>query len=155
MEINMPSRETVIIDSVRTGLAKSWRGSLNLTRPDDMTAHCIRALVDRNPKVDPNEIEDCIVGCGYPEGPQGHNMGRNVAVLAGLPISVPGMTLNRYCSSGLQSIAVAAHQIQQEGAEVILAGGVESITMLQSKLNLENLPNPNGEVFACDDEARK
>lgn len=138
----MPTREAVIIDSVRTGLTKSWRGAFNLTRPDDMTAHCARTLVERSPKVDPNEIEDCIVGCGFPEGPQGHNLGRCVALLAGLPVSVPGMTLNRYCASGLQAIAVAAHQIQNEGAEVLIAGGVESITMLQNNLNLENLSNP-------------
>lgn len=138
----MPTREAVIIDSVRTGLTKSWRGTFSLTRPDDMTAHCARALVERNAKVDPNEIEDCIVGCGFPEGPQGHNLGRCVALLAGLPVSVPGMTLNRYCASGLQAIAIATHQIQNEGAEVIVAGGVESITMLQNNLNLENLSNP-------------
>ncbi len=138
----MPAREAVIIDSARTGLTKSWRGTFNLTRPDDMTAHCVRALVERNPRVAPNEIEDCIVGCGFPEGPQGHNLGRCVALLADLPVSVPGMTLNRYCASGLQAIAIAAHQIQSEGAEVIVAGGVESITMLQNNLNLEHLSNP-------------
>src|SRR5262249_12964311 len=76
------------------------------------------------------------------EGAQGHNIGRNVAILSGLPVSVPGMTLNRYCSSGLQSIAVAAHQIQNEGAEAIVAGGVESITMLQNSLHLDGLVNP-------------
>lgn len=138
----MPTREAVIVDSARTGLTKSWRGTFNLTRPDDMAAHCIRALVERNPKVDPEEIEDCVVGCGFPEGPQGHNLGRCVALLAGLPVSVPGMTVNRYCASGLQAIAIAAHQIQNEGAEVAVAGGVESITMLQNNLNLENLSNP-------------
>ncbi len=138
----MAMSEAVIVDSVRTGLTKSWRGTFNQTRPDDMCAHLVRALVKRNPKVDPHEIEDCVIGCGFPEGPQGNNLGRCVAVLAGLPITVPGMTLNRWCASGLQAIAVAAHQIQNEGAAVILAGGVESITMLQNNLNLENLPNP-------------
>lgn len=138
----MPAREAVVVDSARTGLAKSWRGTFNQTRPDDMVAHLIRTLVARNPNVNAAEIEDCVVGCAFPEGPQGHNLGRNVAILAGLPVTVPGMTLNRYCSSGLQAIAIAAHQIVQEGAEAVLAGGVESITMLQNSLNIENLPNP-------------
>ena len=136
------SRDALIVDSVRTGLTKSWRGTFNLTRPDDMAAHCIQALLQRNPQVAAGEFEDCVIGCAYPEGAQGHNIGRNVAILSGLPVSVPGMTLNRYCSSGLQSIAVAAHQIQNEGAEVIVAGGVESITMLQSSLHLDGLVNP-------------
>jgi len=136
------SRDALIVDSVRTGLTKSWRGTFNLTRPDDMAAHCIQALLQRNPQVAAAEFEDCVIGCAYPEGAQGHNIGRNVAILSGLPVSVPGMTLNRYCSSGLQSIAVAAHQIQNEGTEVIVAGGVESITMLQNSLHLDGLVNP-------------
>lgn len=138
----MSDRQAVIIDSVRTGLAKSWRGSFNCTRPDDLVAHCIRALLARNPKVLPDMIEDNVVGCGFPEGPQGMNVGRVTALLAGLPASVPGMTLNRFCSSGLQSIAVASRQIESGGADVILCGGVESITMLQNDLNMKNLANP-------------
>jgi acetyl-CoA acyltransferase len=122
-------------------LAKSFRGSFNLTRPDDMAAHCVRTLVQRNPKVDPGLIEDCIVGTGFPEGPQGMNLGRVVAILAELPVSVPGMTLNRFCSSGLNAIAIGAQQILAGGAEVIVAGGVESITMLQNDINMKNLPN--------------
>jgi acetyl-CoA acyltransferase len=138
----MSDRQAVIIDSVRTGLAKSWRGTFNKTRPDDMVAHCIRALLERNPKVAPDMIEDNVVGCGFPEGPQGMNVGRVSALLAGLPVSVPGMTLNRFCSSGLQSIAVAVQQIHSGGSDIILAGGVESITMLQNDLNMKNLANP-------------
>ena len=99
-------REVVIVDSVRTGLAKSFRGKFNLTRPDDMAAHCVDALLARN-DLDPLLVDDCIVGAGSNEGAQGHNIGRNVAVLSGLGIQVPGMTLNRYCSSGLQAIATA------------------------------------------------
>jgi acetyl-CoA acyltransferase len=137
----MSSREVVIVDSVRTGLAKSFRGSFNLTRPDDMAAHCVRALLERT-KLDPALIEDCIVGTGFPEGPQGMNLGRIVAIRAGLPVSVPGVTLNRFCSSGLNTIAVAAQQILAGGAEVIVAGGTESITMLQNDVNMKNLPNP-------------
>jgi acetyl-CoA acyltransferase len=137
----MSSREVVIVDSVRTGLAKSFRGSFNLTRPDDMAAHCVRALLERT-KLDPALIEDCIVGTGFPEGPQGMNLGRIVAIRAGLPVSVPGVTLNRFCSSGLNTIAIAAQQIAAGGADVIVAGGTESITMLQNDVNMKNLPNP-------------
>jgi len=138
----MPTREAVVIDSVRTGLAKSFRGKFNRTRPDDMTAHCVRALLKRNMRLDPAEIEDCIVGTALPEGPQGQNIGRLVAMLSGLPITVPGMTVNRYCASSLQAIAIAAHQISEEGSEAVLAGGVESITLVQNNLNLKDLPNP-------------
>ena len=123
-------REAVIVDSLRTPLAKSFRGSLNMTRPDDQVAHCIRALLDKYPQIDPGEIGDVILGCGQPHGPAGHNIARISALLAGLPSSVGGTTVNRFCSSGLQSIAMAAHQIMAEGEDVMLAGGVESITMM-------------------------
>ena len=137
----MSDREVVIVDSVRTGLAKSFRGTFNLTRPDDMTAHCVRVLMERNAKVSGEMIEDVIVGCGFPEGPQGMNLGRCVVILSGLPVSVPGMTMNRFCSSGLNTIAIAANQIHSGAADVILAGGVESITMIQNDVNMKNLPN--------------
>jgi acetyl-CoA acetyltransferase family protein len=103
---------------------------LNLTRPDELAAHCIREVVARVPQLDPAEIEDVILGCGFPEGPQGMNVARVALVRAGLPISVPGTTVNRFCSSGLQSIAMAAHEIIQEGADAAIGGGVESITMV-------------------------
>ncbi len=131
-------REAVIVDSARTPLAKSFRGSLNLTRPDDQAAHCIRALLERRPEVDPAEVGDVILGCGQPHGPSGHNVGRVAALLAGLPASVGGTTVNRHCASGLQAIAMAAHQILVEGEDVVLAGGVESITMMER----DNSPNP-------------
>jgi acetyl-CoA acyltransferase len=134
-------REVVIIDSVRTGLAKSFRGSFNLTRPDDMAAHCVRALLQRNSKVDPASIDDVIVGTGIPEGPQGMNLGRIVAVRSELPISVPGVTVSRFCASGLASIAMGAAQVANGDADVIVAGGTESITMLQNDMNMKNLPN--------------
>jgi acetyl-CoA acyltransferase len=134
-------REVVIIDSVRTGLAKSFRGSFNLTRPDDMAAHCVKALVQRT-KLDPATIDDVIVGTGIPEGPQGMNVGRVVAVRAELPISVPGVTVSRFCASGLASIAMGAAQIAAGDADIIVAGGTESITMLQNDMNMKNLPNP-------------
>src|SRR5215471_1645353 len=134
-------REVFIIDSVRTGLAKSVRGSFNQTRPDDLAAHCVKALVLRA-KLDPATIDDVIVGTGIPEGPQGMNIGRVVAVRAELPISVPGVTVSRFCASGLASIAMGAAQIASGDADIIVAGGTESITMLQNDMNMKNLPNP-------------
>ena len=127
--------ESVIVDSVRTGLAKSFRGGFNQTRADDMTAHIIDALMDRNPKVDPGLVEDVILGCGYPEGPQGNNIARTSAVLSKLPIETAGTTVNRYCSSGLTTIAMAATQIQSGFANCIIAGGVESISTSQRHIN--------------------
>jgi len=127
--------EAVIVDSVRTGLSKSFKGGFNQTRADDMTAHIIDALMDRNPSVDPEAVEDVILGCGYPEGPQGNNVARTSAVLSKLPIKTGGTTVNRYCSSGLQTIAMAATQIQSGFADCIIAGGVESISTTQGHIN--------------------
>ena len=123
--------QAVIVDSVRTGLAKSYRGGFNNTRADDMIAHLIDTLLDRHPKVEPSTVEDVILGCGYPEGSQGTNVARTSAVLSRLPISVGGTTVNRFCSSGLQTIAMAATQIQSGFADCIMAGGVESISTTQ------------------------
>lgn len=134
-------RDVVIVDSVRTGLAKSFRGKFNLTRPDDMAAHCVNALLARN-DLDPALVEDCIVGAGSNEGAQGYNIGRNVAVLSRLGQDVAGMTLNRYCSSGLQAIAVAANQIASGCGDVIVAGGVESISLTLKSVNTDHLYNP-------------
>ena len=125
-------REAVVVASSRTPLAKSFRGSLNKTSPVEMTAHVIRHVVDKAPGLNPAEIEDVIMGCGYPEGPQGMNIARLAAIRAGLPVSVAGATVNRFCSSGLQSIAMAAHEIMHEGAEVAIGGGVESITLMSA-----------------------
>ncbi len=138
----MPKREAVIVASQRTGLAKSFRGSFNLTRPDDMAAHCVKAVMQKVPQLDGKEIEDVVMGTGFPEGPQGFNVGRNVAIMAGLPVTVPGMTLNRFCSSGLNAVAIAAHMVEDEGAEAVIGGGLESITMLQNDFNKNNLFNP-------------
>ncbi|WP_248744720.1 thiolase family protein [Pseudomonas sp. MWU12-2037] len=134
-------REVVIVDSVRTGLAKSFRGKFNQTRPDDMAAHCVNALLSRN-GIDPASVEDCIVGAGSNEGAQGYNIGRNVAVLSKLGTGTAGMTLNRFCSSGLQAIAIAANQIASGCSEIIVAGGVESISLTMKSVNTENLINP-------------
>ena len=134
-------REVVIVDSVRTGLAKSFRGKFNQTRPDDMAAHCVNALLART-GIDPASVEDCIVGAGSNEGAQGYNIGRNVAVLSRLGIGTAGMTLNRFCSSGLQAIAIAANQIASGCSDIIVAGGVESISLTMKSVNTDNLINP-------------
>jgi len=131
-------REAVIVNSSRTALAKSFRGSFNLTRPDDLAAHCIKDVLAKTPNLDPAEVEDVVLGCGQPHGPQGNNVARIAAMLAGLPTSVPGTTINRFCSSGLQAIALAAYQVIQGGSEAIIAGGVESITMTPRSSD----PNP-------------
>ncbi|HCT07374.1 MULTISPECIES: thiolase family protein [unclassified Pseudomonas] len=134
-------REVVIVDSVRTGLAKSFRGKFNQTRPDDMAAHCVNALLTRN-GIDPATVEDCIVGAGSNEGAQGYNIGRNVAVLSQLGTGTAGMTLNRFCSSGLQAIAIAANQIASGCSDIIVAGGVESISLTMKSVNTDHLINP-------------
>ena len=134
-------RNAVIVDSVRTGLAKSFRGGFNNTRADNMTAHVVNALLERNPKVDASMVEDIILGCGNPEGAQGHNIARNVAVLSNLPIETGGVTINRYCSSGLNSIAMAATQIQSGVYDSIIAGGVESISTSQGHTNMHMYVN--------------
>jgi acetyl-CoA acyltransferase len=135
-------REAVIVASSRTPLAKSFRGSFNLTRPDDLAALCIKDLLKKVAKLDPAEVEDVILGCAFPEGPQGFNMARNAAMLAGLPVTTAGTTINRFCSSGLQAIAFGAHQIMIEGSDVVMAGGSESITMLQNDWNKKDVFNP-------------
>jgi acetyl-CoA acyltransferase len=134
-------KTAVIVDSVRTGLAKSHRGGFNMTRPDDMLAHIINAMLDRNPNLSPEVVEDVIMGCGNPEGAMGHNIGRNAAVLSNLPLTVGGTTVNRYCSSGLQSISMAASQVMAGCYDTVIAGGVEQITMLSGKQNMDGFVN--------------
>jgi acetyl-CoA acyltransferase len=134
-------KTAVIVDSVRTGLAKSHRGGFNMTRPDDMLAHIINGMLDRNPNLPPEMVEDVIMGCGNPEGAMGHNIGRNAAVLSNLPLTVGGTTVNRYCSSGLQSISMAASQIIAGCYDTVIAGGVEQITMLSGKQNMDGFVN--------------
>jgi acetyl-CoA acyltransferase len=131
-------REAVVVASSRTGLAKSFRGSFNMTRPDELAAHCIRDVLRKTPQLDFAEIEDVILGCGQPHGVQGHNIARVAALLAGLPPSVAGITVNRFCSSGLQAIAMAAHQIVSEGAAAAIGGGVESVSLIVR----DNDPSP-------------
>jgi acetyl-CoA acyltransferase len=131
-------REAVVVASSRTALTKSFRGSFNMTRPDDLAAHCIRDVLRKTPKLDVAEIEDVVLGCAQPHGPQGQNVARVSAMLAGLPTSVAATTINRFCSSGLQAIAVAAHQIVSEGVDAAIGGGVESISLTPR----DNSPNP-------------
>ena len=134
-------KTAVIVDSVRTGLAKSFRGGFNMTRPDEMLAHIINATLERNPNLPPEAVEDIIMGCGNPEGAQGHNVGRNAAVLSNLPITTGGTTINRYCSSGMQSISMAASQIMAGCYDTVIAGGAETISMMQGKQNMDNFVN--------------
>jgi len=125
------TREAVIVDSVRTGLTKAHRGSFNMTEPVEYLAHTLKSVVERAPNLDPAEVEDVITGCGMPEGCQGMNMSRIAAMAAGFPKEVAATTVNRFCSSGSQSVMMAAHQILHEGAEVAIGAGVETITMMQ------------------------
>jgi acetyl-CoA acetyltransferase family protein len=132
------AREAVIVDSVRTGLTKAHRGSFNITEPVDYTAHVLREVVARQRNLDPEEIEDVNLGCGIPEGCQGMNMGRIAAMAAGFPKEVAATTVTRFCSSGSQAIAMAAHEIIHEGAEVAIGAGVETITMMQDGTSNRN-----------------
>lgn len=122
-------REAVAVASSRTALAKSFRGSFNMTRPEDLAAHCIKDVLRKTPQLDPAEIGDVVLGCAQPHGKQGSNIARVSALLAGLPASVPGTTVNRFCSSGLQAIAMAAHQIVNEDVDAAIGGGVETISL--------------------------
>jgi len=135
-------RDVVVVDSVRTGLAKSFRGTFNLTRPDDLVAHCIDALIDRNGKVDPAEVEDVIVGCAGQTGEQGGNLARLAVILSKLPVTTAGSTISRACSSGLNSIAFAANQIASGCSEVMIAGGVESISAGTRQTPGKSEPHP-------------
>ncbi|MBL8179180.1 MAG: acetyl-CoA C-acyltransferase [Bryobacterales bacterium] len=134
-------QEAVIIDCLRTAVGKSGRGTLRNTRPDDMGAAVVRALLEKFPQVPKDEIDDVIVGCAMPEGESGMNMARAIALRAGLPDSVPAMTINRFCSSGLQSIAMAADRIRSGAAEIIVAGGAESMSMIPMT-GVKFAPNP-------------
>src|SRR5947207_9921226 len=122
--------EAVIVSAVRTPVGRANKGSLRTTRPDDLAALAIREALGRVAGIDPKEIDDVILGCAMPEGEQGMNVARIAALRAGLPVETSAMTINRFCSSGLQAIALAAERIRAGGAEVIIAGGTESMTMI-------------------------
>ncbi|HLH44405.1 MAG TPA: acetyl-CoA C-acyltransferase [Bryobacteraceae bacterium] len=134
-------KEAVIVDCVRTAVGKAGRGALRNTRPDDLAAAAIDGLLKRRPQIAPEQIEDVILGCAMPEAESGLNVARIAAMRAGLPDGVPGVTINRFCSSGLQSIAMAAERIRAGGADLILAGGAESMSMTPMTGNKFS-PNP-------------
>lgn len=123
-------KNAVIVSAVRTAVGKAPKGTLRTTRPDDLAAAAIRGALERIPALDPKEIEDVILGCAMPEAEQGMNVARIAALRAGLPIESAAMTVNRFCASGLQTIALAAERIRGGGADVIVAGGTESMSML-------------------------
>jgi acetyl-CoA acyltransferase len=133
--------EAVIVNCLRTAVGKAPRGTLRTTRPDDMAATVIQELLKRTPELNPEEIDDVLLGCAMPEAEQGMNMGRVVALRAGLPDSVPGATVNRFCSSGLQTIAMAAERIRGGSSEAIIAGGAESMSLIPP-VGHKMAPNP-------------
>jgi acetyl-CoA acyltransferase len=135
-------RDAVIVSSVRTPVGKAPRGTLKDTRPDELGALAVREAVGRVPGLDPRDVEDCILGCALPEAEQGLNMARIVALRAGLPVTTAGMTINRFCSSGLQAIAIAAQQVMTGQHDVVVAGGAESMSLVPMQGN-KYAPNPH------------
>src|SRR5438067_4673890 len=133
--------DAVIVSTARTGLAKSWRGALNMTPGPTMGAHAVRAAVERA-GVEPGEVEDVIMGCALPEGTTGGNVARQIALRAGLPVTTAGTTINRFCSSGLQAIALAAQRVIVDRVPVTVAGGIESISCVQQELNQHMFRDP-------------
>jgi acetyl-CoA C-acetyltransferase len=131
-------REAVIVSTARTGLAKSWTGALNMTHGATLAGHVVAAAASRA-RVDPAEVEDVVLGCAQPEGANGYNVARQAALRAGFPASVPGMTVNRFCASGLQALALGAQRIVAGECDVLVAGGVESISCVQEELNTHML----------------
>ena len=153
--------DAVIVSTARTGIGKAFRGSLNLAHGTALGAHAIKHAVERA-KIDPKEVEDVILGCGLPEGATGHNVARNAAVRAGLPVTTAGTTVNRFCSSGLQAISMAAQRVIVDRVPVMVAGGVESVSLVQGNLNLQHFfgtrvvdPNDANKVEFFDDWLQK
>src|SRR5258706_8225229 len=139
-------KDVAVIAYCRTGIARATRGALNQTHGIPLTAHVLRHAVERA-GVDPAEVEDVVIGCGLPEGATGHNIARNAALEAGFGVGVPGMTVNRYCGSGLSAASIVANRIAAQEATIAVAGGVESISLVQFDLNMngffyEPLPAP-------------
>src|ERR1700687_2600186 len=134
-------RDAVIVSSVRTAVGKAYKGALRAVRPDDLAAIAVRGVLARIPALDSKEIEDVILGCAMPEAEQGMNVARIASLRAGLPVEASAMTVNRFCSSGLQAIAMAADRIMLGHSEVIVAGGTESMSMVPMGGNKIS-PNP-------------
>ncbi len=126
--------DAVLVSTARTPLCKSWRGAFNMTHGATMGGHALRHAIDRA-RLDPASIEDVIMGCANPEGATGRNIARQIAIRAGCPVTTPGMTVNRFCSSGLQTIAIAAQRVMTGEGEIYAAGGVESISCVQNEMN--------------------
>jgi acetyl-CoA C-acetyltransferase len=126
--------DAVIVSAARTGLAKSWRGAFNMTHGATMGGHVVRQALERA-RVEPGEVDDVLIGCAFPEGATGHNIARQIALRAGCPVTVPAATVNRFCSSGLQTIALAAQRVIAGEGEIHVAGGVESISCVQNESN--------------------
>jgi acetyl-CoA C-acetyltransferase len=133
--------DAVIVSTARTPLCKSWKGALNITHGATMGGHVVKAALERA-KLDPAEVEDVIMGCATPEGATGQNIARQIAIRAGMPVTVSGMTVNRFCSSGLQTVALASQRILTGEAEIFVAGGVESISCVQNEMNKHMLAEP-------------
>ncbi|MES2956617.1 MAG: acetyl-CoA C-acyltransferase [Pseudomonadota bacterium] len=134
--------QALIVSTARTPLAKSWKGAFNMTHGATLGGHVVRAAVERA-GIDPGSVEDVLLGCANPEGATGWNIARQAGLMAGLPVSVAGVTVNRFCSSGLQTIALAAQRIIAGEGEVFIAGGVESISCVQQEMNLHMFKDPN------------
>jgi acetyl-CoA C-acetyltransferase len=133
--------DAVIVSTARTGLAKSWKGAFNMTHGATLGGHSVKHAVARA-KLDPAEVEDVLMGCAMPEGACGSNIARQIALAAGLPVTVPGATVNRFCSSGLQTIAMAAQRVIAGEGEIFVAGGVESISCVQQESNRHMITDP-------------
>ncbi|HMN72690.1 MAG TPA: acetyl-CoA C-acyltransferase [Rhodoblastus sp.] len=133
--------EAVIVSTARTGLAKSWKGAFNATHGASLGGYAVKAAIERA-GIDPAEVEDVVMGCATPEGATGGNIARQIALRAGCPVSVPGMTINRFCSSGLQTIATAAQRIIAGENDILVAGGVESISLVQNEANKAHGKDP-------------
>jgi len=133
--------DAVIVSTARTGLARSWRGALNMTHGATLGGHVVRAAVERA-RVDPGEVEDVLFGCALPEGTTGGNVARQIALRAGLPVTTAGTTVNRFCSSGLQAIAMAAQRVIVDKVPVLVAGGIEQISCVQAQLNQHMFQDP-------------
>ncbi len=133
--------DAVVVSTARTGLAKSWRGALNMTHGATLGAHVVRAAIERA-RLDPAEVEDVLFGCALPEGTTGGNVARQIALRAGLPVTTAGTTVNRFCSSGLQTIAMAAHRVIVDRVPVLVAGGIEQISCVQQELNQHMFRDP-------------
>ena len=140
----MSQREVAIVSYARTPFGKANKGTLKDTRPDDMAAHCIEAVMEQTPELEKSEVEDVVLGCAFPEAEQGMNVARISSLLAGLPQEVPGMTVNRFCSSGVQTISIAAERIMSGAIDTAIAGGTESMSMIPMG---GNTPSANPRVM--------